>query len=173
MDLKLKTIIFGLVVIIVIFVAYFGLSTVQHDSTFSDAGTSYNKTTDWICSNKNVVQISENGTTINNTSPDNVAYVAHSGDYWAEIPLRVEFDVGNVVGDPYLQIVDEKNNFKGFLGSANNSHVKLQIKGDGIEWAIGNKMQAPFKHDMDKCYIRFVVPQNTSITYTNFKISPA
>lgn len=171
MDLKRKLIILGLIVVILISAAYVGLSVIKQNNTFIDKGTSDNKNTEWICNNNSIVQISGNGTTINNTSPNNVAYSARSGDYWAEKPFNVEFDVIGVMGNPYIHIFDGNNSFKGYLASANNSHVKIQVK-QNITWFIGDKMQTPFNQSMGKCYIRFLVPQNTSITYTNFKIMP-
>ena len=168
-----KAIIVVLIVLLIglsIFVIYDKIPTGQQDINFNDGGTSYNKNTDWITNNKSFVQISENGTTINNTSPDKVVYFAHSDTYWAKKPLCIEFDVGEVVGNPFMHIYDGKNNFKANLSTANGSHVKIQIK-DDISWSINGKMQTPFKQNMGECYIRFVLPKDNSITYKNFTIS--
>lgn len=55
-------------------------------------GTSGNKSRDWVCNNMSLVQITPNGTVINNTSPERIAYMAHSDDYWAKSPLCIEFN---------------------------------------------------------------------------------
>lgn len=172
MGLNKKTILVGLIVILIVFSIFVMYDKIpgQQDINFNDSGTSYNKNTDWITNNKSSVQISENGTIINNTSPDKVVYFAHSDFYWADTPLCIEFDVVDVVGTPFIHIFDGKNNFKGNLSTANGSHVKIQIK-DGISWSINGNMQTPFKQNMGECYIRFVVPTNNSLTYKNFTIS--
>lgn len=166
-----KKVLIILLVIVLIVVVYSVIGMGQNSTiSFNDGGTSYNKSTDWIVSNKTAVHISDYGTTINNTSPNKVVYFAHSDSFWAERPLYVEFDVVDLVGDPFIHIYDGKSSFIGNLSEANGTHVKLQID-DDLSWSIDGKMQKPFKQNMGKSYIRFVVPANDSFTYKNFKIS--
>ena len=165
-----KKILIVLICILAIFVICISISNLNQNISFNDVGTANNKTNDWISNNISLVKVTEYGTEINNTSPKNIAYFAHSDEYWAKAPLCIEFDVVNTTGKPIIHIFDGKNDFQGELAPANGSHVKILIDKNVRCW-IGNDEQTSLNQPLDKCYIRFLVPPESSITYKNFKIS--
>lgn len=169
--MEYKKIILIVVVCIIAFGAiylYAG-NYINSNDTFYDMGTSANKNTDWVCNNISLVQINPNGTLINNTSPEKLAYVAHSTDFWVKTPLCVEFNVSSVTGNPIIHIYDGKNSFYGHLNKSGGCHIKILVN-NTISWWIGDIEQTPSNFSMDKSYIRFIVPSNASIEYNDFKI---
>ena len=169
MDTKKRMLLLAILCIIIISIH------ISHDlspsEAFYDNGTTNNKSTDWICNNIKLVQVTPKGTLINNTSPEIIAYFAHSNKYWAKNPICIEFNVVDVTGNPSIHIADGENSFQKSLASANESHVKIKI-GNTISWWIGNTEQPSTNFSMNDCYIRFLIPENNSLTYNDFKIYP-
>ena len=171
MDFKKIILILGVCIIVIGAILYAGYH-INSNKGFYDMGTSSNKTNDWICNNVSLVQITPNGTLLNNTSPEKLAYIAHSTDFWVHNPSCVEFNVVNVVGNPTIHIYDGNNSFYGNLSKAKGAHVKIYVN-DTISWSIGDKEQTPLNKSVtinNNCYVRFVVPHNSVIKFNDFKI---
>lgn len=152
---------------------------------FVDMGIEGNKSSDWHFLKNLNVSVTDKGTTLVNKGDGNAFYTVNKPSTsmgnltdlveW-DAPYTIEFDLVSCDNGSGILITDGDNGIsKTFeqLGVKSNSHIKIVNDGSAVNYYI-NGVNDPIytysEKSVNHSAIRFVIPQDTRLTYKNFTI---
>lgn len=160
-------------------------SSDDNNVLFSDMGIKGNNSSDWHFLKSLKVSVTDKGTTLVNKGEGNTFYTVNKPSTSMEnltdliewdAPYTIEFDLISCDNSSGILITDGVNGIsKTFeqLGVTSNSHIKIVNEGSTVNYYVNGVNDPVYTYNeksVNQSAIRFVIPQDASLSYKNFTI---